>query len=124
MCCEHILYQECHTWGENTLLDHSIDVQTNSLDVIVKELNLPKPDIFGMDIQGAEYATLIGAKSLLKNEIICIVTEIEFSEIYDGQGLFHEQHSLLNKNGFRLVDIMSQQFWHPSPAIGKGFNCW
>ncbi len=118
---EHCMYPGINTWGENTQLDYTFDVETNSLDNIIEEFNLPKPDVLSLDVQGAELYALKGAKRILSNELLCIQNEIEFSEIYKGQGLFHHQHQLLNDNGFRLVNIFSQQFWHPAPAIGEGF---
>ena len=117
---EHIMYPWCHTWEEDTDLDFKMNIETNTLDCIIKELDLPQPDILSMDIQGAELAALQGATKVIQNELLCIVTEIEFCEIYKGQGLFHQQHELLFNNGFRLVDIFSHQYWHPAPAIGKG----
>lgn len=82
---------------------------------------MPRPDVLSLDIQGAEYYALKGAKKILANELLCVQNEIEFCEIYEAQPLFQHQHQLLSDNGFRLVDIFSQQFWHPSPVVGKGF---
>jgi len=117
---EHVMYSVCNTWGENTVLDFTMDIETNSLNNLITELDLPQPDILSMDIQGAELAALKGASKPLQNELLCVVNEIEFCEIYEDQGLFHHQHELLYNSGFRLVDIFSQQYWHPATAIGKG----
>ena len=59
-----------------------MNIETNTLDCIIKELDLPQPDILSMDIQGAELAALQGATKVIQNELLCIVTEIEFCEIY------------------------------------------
>lgn len=45
--------------------DGEIVVETISLDEFIRQGN-PSPDIIKMDIEGAEYAALIGAKELLK----------------------------------------------------------
>jgi len=50
-----------------------------------------------------------------------VISEVEFSEVYSGQGLFHEQMSLLDSYGFRLADLLNSQYWHPGPVCGQGF---
>lgn len=121
MINEHIACEGIKTWGENTQLDYTFDVEADTLDNIVEELNLPRPDVLSLDMQGAEYHALKGAEKILANELLCVQNEIEFCEIYEGQPLFQHQHQLLSDNGFRLIDIFSQQFWHPSPVAGEGF---
>ena len=55
------------------------------------------------------------------NFINTIVSEVEFFEIYSGQGLFHEQFGFLAEHGFRLADLLNSQFWHLGPVCGQGF---
>jgi FkbM family methyltransferase len=113
-------YDHCHTWSENSELDHVISVDTVSLDEIVAAGLAPAPDIISIDAQGAELRILRGASNTLK-KTLCVVSEVEFFEIYAGQGLFDDQMTLLSHAGFRLFNIFNTQFWHPGPAAGDGF---
>lgn len=114
-------YAHVHTWGENAELDHVIQVDTTTIDNLVAAGELPPPDVLSMDIQGAELATLHGAAKSLAEDILCVVAEVEFFEIYRGQGLFDGQMSFLADRGFRLFDLVNPQRWHPGPRIGRGF---
>ena len=80
----------------------------------------PAPDLLSIDAQGSELLVLEGAQISVDRDITCIVTEIEFEEIYKGQCLFTDQKLFLDQYEFELMDILNQQFWHPAPAIGKG----
>ncbi len=117
---ENPAYEHCHTWGQNAELDHVITVDTVSIDDLVESGELPPPDIISIDAQGAELRILRGAKKALSTAL-CVVTEVEFFEIYDGQALFDDQMAFLSQHGFRLFNILNEQFWHPGPAVGKGF---
>ncbi|MBF0227310.1 MAG: FkbM family methyltransferase [Desulfobacterales bacterium] len=117
---EDPVYTHCHTWGENAELDHIITVDTVSIDEIVDSGVVPTPDIISIDAQGAELRILRGARRTLE-KVLCVITEVEFFEIYEDQGLFDDQMKLLGQYGFRLFDILNTQYWHPSPAMGKGF---
>lgn len=117
---ENCEYPHCHSWGQNTELDHKIMVDTVTLDHILTMGTVPPPDIISIDAQGADFFILQGANKVL-DTALCVVTEIEFFEIYDGQGLFDDQMKLLSEKGYRLHDIVNQQKWHPGPAAGKGF---
>lgn len=114
-------YAHVHTWGENAALDHVVEVETTTIDALVEEGEVPPPDVLSLDIQGAELATFQGAVKTLTENTLCVVSEVEFFEIYRGQGLFDGQMSFLAERGFRLFDIVNQQRWHPGPRLGKGF---
>ena len=117
---EHPAYRHCVTWGENTELDREVTLETVSFDDLLRDGQLPTPDIFSLDAQGAEYDIMCGAKNTF-HAILGVVTEVEFSEIYQGQGLFHQQFAFLLERGIRLADVLHVQYWHPDIAIGKGF---
>ena len=118
---EHILYNGVDTWEQNTRLDRVMQVKTDSLDELAVELNLPRADVLSIDAQGAELEIMKGASRILRKDVLALQNEVEFFEIYAGQGLFHQQHEHLSRNGFRLFDIFNMQKWFPSGAIGKGF---
>lgn len=123
---EHVVYGDghtwqCHTWGENTELSSIIEMDTISIDEIVSAGIAPPPDVLSIDAQGAEHLILKGAANTLREHVLCVVSEVEFFEIYAGQGLFSDQMVLLSDSGFRLMDILNTQYWHPAAASGEGF---
>ena len=82
---------------------------------------MPKPDFLSLDIQGYELKALIGAKESVLQDVLGIVLESEFTEIYEGQGLFAEQSIFLRNRGFRLVELFNPQKWFIGPVFGLGF---
>lgn len=113
-------YKWCHTWGENAKLDYVIEVDTITIDKVVASGLAPPPDVISIDAQGAELDILQGADKALR-QALAVVSEVEFFEIYDGQGLFVDQMLLLSSYGFRIQRVENVQFWHPGPAAGQGF---
>lgn len=118
---EHIPWGDWLTWGEDTALDRAITVETTTIDKLVKDNNLPLPDVLSIDAQGSELSVLQGGLQAISKNTLCVVTEVEFFEIYECQGLFQDQSQLLHKLDFRLADIFNQQYWHPAPRLGEGF---
>lgn len=114
-------YHWCRTWGENAKLKEEIMVTTTSIDSIVDAGHVPPPDFISIDAQGAELRILRGAKNALAKSVLGLVTETEFFEIYEKQGLIEDQLALLSSHGFRLVEIYNKQHWFPGPRVGKGF---
>lgn len=106
------------TWGENCELDRIVRVRTTTIDTLAKDL--PQADVLSMDTQGAELRILKGASESLRSTL-CVITEVEFAPIYEGQPLFDEQMAFLRPYGFRLMDLFSTQPWHPGPKFGLGF---
>lgn len=114
-------YFHCRTWGENTRIEKTISVQTSSIERIIDDLGLPPPDVISIDAQGAELGILKGAGRHLEN-VLGVVTEVEFSEVYHKQPLFDDQMALLSPHGLRLVNLFNSQVWHPMPRMrGTGF---
>jgi len=106
------------TWGENTELDKLIEVDTITLKEFISKEKVT-PDVLSIDAQGSELDIIEGCGEYLK-EVFCIVSEVEFTEIYEGQPLFQDQAKFLKTEGFKLIDIMNPQRWHPAPVIGEG----
>ncbi len=107
------------TWGVNTALDRKETVTTKSLKTVIKELGVT-PDVLSIDAQGLEVAILKGTGNYLK-DAVALVTEVEFFEIYAGQGLFADQAILLKKRDFRLAELLNSQNWYPGVSCGKGY---
>ncbi len=119
---EHILGlgNGIHTWGENCELDYMTEVETVTLDELVKDHTLPSPDILSMDTQGSEMPIMRGGQHSLR-DALSVICEVDFIELYDGQDVFPTQQIFLSEHGFRLADILNTQYWHPGPAAGIGF---
>jgi FkbM family methyltransferase len=119
---EHVVYGDGDiTWGEFCELDRKVEVDVTTFDQAIKDNNLPGPDIVSSDAQGAELRILQGGSERAMPSVLCVVTEIEFWEIYQGQGMFCEQAKFMDERGFRLAEIFCPQYWHPDVALGKGF---
>ncbi|MCU0666045.1 MAG: FkbM family methyltransferase [Candidatus Omnitrophica bacterium] len=118
---EHIPWGDWLTWAEDTALDRTVTVETTTIDRLVQGNNLPLPDVVSIDAQGSELPVLLGGAQSISKNTLCVVSEVEFFEIYEGQGLFQDQYQFLYKLDFRLADILNQQYWHPSFRLGEGF---
>lgn len=119
---EHILGLDkgINTWGENCELDYLAEVDTVILDELIADGILPNPDILSMDTQGSEMPIMRGGRRALE-DLLCVICEVNFSEIYEGQELFFSQQKFLHDRGFRIADVLNAQYWHPGPAAGVGF---
>lgn len=117
-------------YGENLELDYLfkysletkkvVKVETYSLDYLVHEKDIPAPDFLSIDTQGAELSILKGAKNLLKNNVVAIMCEINFVEIYENVPLFGELDLFLRSNNFILVSITPLEFGYK--RIAKKFR--
>lgn len=92
---DHLLYYGPIFKGEET-----IDVIT--LDAWAKENKIEKVDLLWFDIQGYELSAFKGASQLLST-VSVIMTELEFSELYEGQPLYKEVKAWLETQGFVLI---------------------
>jgi FkbM family methyltransferase len=110
---------EITTWGENTELDREIALNTISLGDFLNDRGVT-PDVLSIDAQGMELLIMKGMGRAI-DLTNAVISEVEFFEIYSGQGLFHEQFGFLAEHGFRLADLLNSQFWHPGPVCGQGF---
>jgi len=115
-------YKKMLHWHENTKLKEVKKVKTSFVDELVRNSDVPAPEVLSMDIQGTEVEVLEGAKVAFKKTILAVTTESEFFEIYKGQGLFHEQLKILERESFRFVKFFGFQKWFPGPMIGHGFT--
>lgn len=80
-------------------------VKLVSLDYLAQsgEMTAPLPDFLSIDTQGSEYEILLGARETLASTTVCLVVEVEFHQIYEGQKLFGDLSSLLAESGFEFV---------------------
>tara|TARA_B100000900_G_scaffold191437_1_gene162082 strand:- start:263 stop:1138 length:876 start_codon:yes stop_codon:yes gene_type:complete len=86
------------------LLKDTKDIQTITLDEFCEKETIKYLDFIKIDVQGAELDVLQGAKKSLEN-ILCIITEVEFIDHYIDQPLYGDICSYLSDN-----DLMFQKF--------------
>ena len=114
-------YPGIRDWGENTEVERSFKATLRSIDSLVAEGVVPAPDFLSMDIQGLELAALRGARRSIQETVVGVVCESEFTEIYENQGLFHQQLSFLEGMSMRFVDFLTRQNWFVGRPVGEGF---
>ena len=94
-------------WGEG-LLDTlgSVDVELTTVDNFVEENNIKKIDVLKLDVQGAEFLVLNGAKQSFEKGIVkMIYTEMIIVPTYEGQIPFEETIKLIKSYGFKLFSL-------------------
>jgi FkbM family methyltransferase len=108
------------TWGEFAKIDEVIDLEMTTVDSLIEKHGVPPPDFLSLDVQGAEGRVFAGAIRTLPGTL-AVISEFQTLPVYRGQALFHDQCKLLLDSGFRLVDLVNTEFWHPAEPAGKGF---
>jgi FkbM family methyltransferase len=102
--------------GISSLLGHTINdpsqnkqvtVQVIRLDTFLKEFNLKFIDFLKIDVEGMTFEVLDGLGALISN-VTCIQLESEYIQVWEGQKVQNEVYSLLDNNGFQLVDHILQ----------------
>ena len=86
-------------------LKETFEIKTITLDEFVEKRQIQYIDFIKIDIQGAELDVFKGAQKCLEN-ILSIVSEVEFEKIYKKQPLFGDVCSFLNEK-----NIMFHKFF-------------
>jgi FkbM family methyltransferase len=104
-------YDKGEVSGSNSVLPHyylsggEIEVQQVSLDKIAAEHNISKIDFLKLDIEGAEFNALNGAKSLLQKKRIRYI-QLEYNQTWiKGGGSIEKVLDLCKKYDYRLYRI-------------------
>lgn len=96
--------------------DRVITVETVTLDAFCARHRLDRIQILKMDIQGAELQALRGASGLLERQAIGLVyTEMNFGQLYEGQGTFHEVCQLLSTYSYSLYGLYNIAYSRNGP---------
>jgi hypothetical protein len=75
------------------------ELTTTTLDLFMSENPGNPADFIKIDVQGAELDIFQGGLGALK-DVLFIVTEVEFVELYHGQPLFGDVSGFLQEQGF------------------------
>jgi FkbM family methyltransferase len=81
----------------NDLTTTKVKVSATTLDTLAKELALKPPFLLKLDVQGAEKATLVGARDVLENSNV-VICEADIDD-------FKDINTILSEAGFGLYDI-------------------
>lgn len=109
---ETLEFFESHRKGEHSLIHNdeqhdkfqlkSTKIEVDTLDNLLKELNIKQVDFLKMDIEGAEFYAMTGATdSILKNENVKIIIEIHLAE---GEMTDKKIIPLLNEYKFEILE--------------------
>jgi FkbM family methyltransferase len=93
----------------------TLDVAVSTLDKTFERIDLPRPILLKIDVQGYEAKVLKGAANLLKG-IDHAVIEASLKPMYEGETLFDGLADLMKAFGFRFKATVGQL---PDPSSGE-----
>lgn len=100
-------------WGDGVTTMGEVTVSTVCLDDFCSTNQIEHIDILKMDVQGGEFDALLGAKRMLvEKRIGMIYMEMIFAPTYVGQHAFSDYLSLLERVGYRMVDMFNLEKRH------------
>ena len=85
------------------------------------------PDVLSLDAQGVEYDIIKGSPRVIHSNVLAVVTEVEFHQMYANQRLFGDISTLMTQSGFEFVKF-TKGFGEYSPyrksigLRGDGFH--
>lgn len=96
-------YRQNPSFIDRNAVFHPTIRKTKKIDTLIKQFNLPKPDLIKLDVQGAELDILMGMKETL-NYVNHIIIELQIEEYNIGVALEDESIKFINELGFELVE--------------------
>lgn len=94
-------------------------IKVETLDNISPSLQIEKPFLIKIDVQGYEKFVIEGGIETIKQADVIIV-ELSYKELYDDQPLFDEVYALLVNNNFVISGILDQL---KDPNDGEFLQC-
>ena len=73
------------------------------------EYRRPIPALMKLDTQGTELEILSSLLDAQLEELLCVETEVEFLELYQGQPTFGDVDGFMREQGFRLLDLRTHR---------------
>lgn len=96
-----------------------VTVPCTTLDAASRDANL---DVTALkaDTQGTELAILRGADKGLRESLLAVELEVEFTDLYTGQPLFADIDAYMRERGFVLFDLGNLLYhkWRRSHRVG------
>ncbi|MBT6500483.1 MAG: FkbM family methyltransferase [Deltaproteobacteria bacterium] len=98
-------------WGQGVLeTEKQVEVNTTTIDAFCDENTISKIDILKLDVQGAEFSALMGAKEMLSKQSISLVyLEVITAPTYQGQHKLHEYFNLFASFGYEFFDYYNPE---------------
>ena len=106
--------RDTHT-GLTHQTHHTVALTLTTLDAVVAG-GVMAPDVLSLDVQGAAYEVLSGARATLEASTLCVEAEIEFVELYQNQKTFGPVCELMQSMGFEFVHFSHLRDWSPNRA--------
>ncbi len=100
---DHEVQQRVSTMGDS--LRHEIEVE--SVDDLIAQARIPKPDFVKIDVEGSECEVLRGMINTIRDARPTLFIEIHAAEDGDESRFARETIELLTENGYR-VDLVEQ----------------
>jgi FkbM family methyltransferase len=82
----------------------TMEVETTTMDEFFRDKPVTM-DFLQIDTQGGELPVLEGATQILSHQVLAIVVEVEWMELYQGQPLFGDVDVFLRRHGFSLFSF-------------------
>jgi FkbM family methyltransferase len=86
-------------------IERELTVQTTPLEACLANDGVDRVDFIELDTQGNELEILSGAERLLRDHLLGLQVEVEFTPMYVGQPLFADVDTFLRARGFHLLDL-------------------
>lgn len=86
------------------------EVETNTLDHALSEIDIDDPDALKLDTEGAEDKILSGATEVLAS-VFVVETEVWFSPVYINQPLFADIDRIIRSHQFSLLDLARSNYF-------------
>jgi FkbM family methyltransferase len=96
-----------HTWGRGSFCSQGVEsCHFRTIDSMMSELQIERVDVLKLDLQGAEYLAMNGARSACgEKRIDYVFTEIIVQPTYKDQLRLDQFWKLFYELGFQLFDI-------------------
>lgn len=89
-------------WEKALQVVDRTDVQTHALDAIA---DVAAPDLLKLDVQGAELEIISSGHNTLRNAV-CIMPEVRYYRLYEGEPLIGDLDQHLRSMGFMLHKLL------------------
>lgn len=96
-----------YSFGDACKHMKSIELDLYALEDVLRIEKISTIDFLSLDVQGAEYDILNGAKDLIAKNCIGIQLEVEFVKLYQHQKTFSDINCLMESLGFELLELSS-----------------
>lgn len=88
---------------------NEIEIQLEQLDSFAQKIDLSKPYLVKLDVQGYEDRVIRGGTNIISGAQM-IISEVSFTSLYEGQVLFDQVYSTLKELGFKYAGNYEQLY--------------